>query len=69
MPDPKKYKKKSEFMSTCISTAKSEGKDQDQAAAMCNSMWENKDSYGDKAPKKNIKDKFTVFSQNNKNIK
>lgn len=53
-------------MSACISEAKEEGKDQDQAVAMCNSMWENRDSYGEEVKKTNIKDKFAIFSQDRK---
>lgn len=58
MPNPKNYNKKSEFMSACISKAKKEGKDQDQAVAMCNTMWNNKDSE---------KDRFAIFSQDRRN--
>jgi hypothetical protein len=39
VPDPGKFKDQSSFMSSCISQAKREGKDQDQAVAMCLSMW------------------------------
>lgn len=59
MPNPNDYSDKSKFMSACISKAKKEGKDQDQAVAMCNSMWENKDS--DETTTN--KDKFAIFSQ------
>jgi HK97 family phage major capsid protein/HK97 family phage prohead protease len=46
MPDPNKYSDESGFMSDCISTAVDEGKDHDQAVAMCSSMWANKSSSG-----------------------
>jgi hypothetical protein len=42
MPNPKDFKDKSSFMHKCISTAVEEGKPQDQAVAMCYSMWERK---------------------------
>lgn len=42
MPNPKNFKDEQSFMSACIVQAKSEGKKQDQAVAMCLSMWKNK---------------------------
>ena len=42
MPDPNEYDKEDEFMSACISKAVDEGKDQDQAVAMCSTMWADK---------------------------
>ena len=42
MPDPSNYDNEDEFMSDCISMSVDEGKDQDQAIAMCSSMWSNK---------------------------
>jgi len=43
MPDPKKFKDKDSFLKICIPTLVEEGKSQDQAVAICNSMWENRD--------------------------
>lgn len=60
MPNPKKYKKKSEWMSACVSTAVEEGRDQKQAVAMCISMWNNRN----KKSKDEIEDeRWEVFSQ------
>jgi HK97 family phage prohead protease len=42
MPNPDEFDKEDEFMSACVSTAISEGKDQDQAVAMCAAMWADK---------------------------
>ncbi|MBD3261459.1 MAG: hypothetical protein GF334_07225 [Candidatus Altiarchaeales archaeon] len=42
MPDPKRYKDEDSFMSDCIPQAKSEGKKQDQAVAMCLNMYRNR---------------------------
>ena len=41
MPDPKKYKDKDSFMKACIPMVLDEGtaKDNDQAVAVCSSMW------------------------------
>lgn len=38
--EPKKYERKEEFLPRCISYVISEGKEQDQAVAICNSIWE-----------------------------
>jgi hypothetical protein len=42
MPKPGKNEKQKEFMSRCISQVVGEGKGQEQAVAMCSSIWENK---------------------------
>jgi hypothetical protein len=44
MPDPKKYKDKDSFMKICIPMVLKEGtaKSNDQAVAVCSSMWENR---------------------------
>lgn len=42
MPNPNEYNNEEEFMSACISTAAGEGKEQDQAVAMCKNMWAEK---------------------------
>ena len=39
MPDPKDYEKEEDFMGACVPTMMQEGKDKDQAAAACTSMW------------------------------
>ena len=41
--EPNKGENEDEFISRCISYVVGEGKDQDQAAAICYSKWENKD--------------------------
>jgi hypothetical protein len=41
--EPNAGESESEFISRCIEYVVSEGKDQDQAAAICYSKWENKD--------------------------
>jgi len=42
MPNPKKFKNKKSFLDSCIPQVVDEGKDQDQAVAICNSMWDNR---------------------------
>ncbi|MGQ4893449.1 MAG: hypothetical protein ACP6IQ_02350 [Candidatus Njordarchaeia archaeon] len=42
MPDPKDFKSKKDFLKVCIPTLIKEGKSQDQAVAVCNSMWKNR---------------------------
>jgi len=44
MPDPKKYKDKDSFIKACIPMVLDEGtaKDNDQAVAVCNSMWDDR---------------------------
>lgn len=64
MPDPKKYDKKSEFMSACVSTAVKEGRDQDQAVAMCLSMWKNRNKSKDEAEES----RWDVFSQDRSHL-
>lgn len=44
MPDPAGYTDKDEFMEACIPKVMEEGKDQDQAVAQCNGMWESRQS-------------------------
>lgn len=43
MPKPRKGESKNDYMSRCIPIVKGEGRRQDQAVAICNSMWERKD--------------------------
>lgn len=42
MPNVSEYTDESQWMDDCVSTAIDEGKDQDQAVAMCASMWREK---------------------------
>lgn len=50
MPDPSKYKDKQKWMEDCMHQTKTEeGKPQDQAVAICLSMWRNKGKDKDKA--------------------
>lgn len=42
MPEPNDYGSKEEFMAVCIPKLIEEGKPQDQAAVICNGMWEDK---------------------------
>ena len=46
MPDPKKFKERSAFISTCVKEVMSEGKDQKQALGKCFGMWKNKEKEG-----------------------
>jgi len=39
MPNPRKNEKKKEYISRCIPQVIKEGKEQDQAIAICYSMW------------------------------
>lgn len=43
MPTPNKKENKEEFISRCIRMLIREGKDSDQATAICYSLWEHKD--------------------------
>jgi len=42
MPDPGKFKNKQKFISECIRVNINEGKEEDQAAAICYSMWRHR---------------------------
>lgn len=42
MPDPEAYESENDFMEACVSTAMEEGREQDQAVAMCLEKWRNK---------------------------
>ena len=42
MPDPANYSDRSSFMAACVPIAIEEGRSQEQAVAMCASMWSNK---------------------------
>jgi len=42
MPTPKKGESRNDFMSRCIPQVMNEGKRQNQAIAICNSIWENR---------------------------
>lgn len=42
MPEPKKSETKDEYMARCVPVLISEGKDKDQAVAICSSMYERK---------------------------
>lgn len=50
MPDPKSFKTKDEFISVCIPQLVKEGKEQSQAAAVCNSMWDKKELQDEPIP-------------------
>lgn len=47
MPTPNKGEKESEFIHRCISILINEGTDQEQAAAICYSKWNDKESFAD----------------------
>lgn len=47
MPTPNKGEKESEFIPRCISILINEGTDQEQAAAICYSKWNDKESFAD----------------------
>jgi len=42
VPDPEGFDNESDWMEACMSTATEEGKDNDQAVAMCMRMWADK---------------------------
>lgn len=42
MPDPMEFDDKDKWMGACVPKMMDEGKDNDQAVAACNSMWENR---------------------------
>lgn len=42
MPDPNEYSSEKEFMAACVPKRMDEGNEQDQAVAVCMSMWEKK---------------------------
>jgi len=39
IPNPKAYQTKDEFLQECMEVEVGSGKDQDQAFAICNSVW------------------------------
>lgn len=47
MPTPSKGEHESEFIPRCISILIKEGSDQEQAAAICYSKWNDKESFAD----------------------
>ena len=54
IPKPTSGQTENEFVSSCIATLVSEGKPQDQAAAICYDAWRNKDKMEDQQPIKTI---------------
>ena len=42
MPDPSNYDNEDDWMAACVPTAMDEGREQDQAVAMCLDMWRNR---------------------------
>jgi uncharacterized protein len=46
MPDPNQYDNEKDFMAACIPMQIEEGKEQDQAVAICYSMWEDRGKKG-----------------------
>lgn len=42
MPNPNNFDSEDDFMGECIPQLVDEGKDQDQAVAICSSMWRNR---------------------------
>ena len=53
MPTPSKGESKEDFIGRCIPILKDEGKEQDQAVAICYSMWERRNE--------NIENKIEAF--------
>src|SRR3990167_17718 len=49
MPNVSEYDDKDKWMGACMPAMLEEGKEQDEAAAACNSIWENKTSTGKKS--------------------
>lgn len=62
MPKPRPYEKKDEYISRCIPIVIAEGKSKEQAAAICNSYWDEK--YKVSAYKRALKD----FQDRNEDI-
>ena len=44
MPNPDDYESKDKFMEACVPMAMGEGRENDQAVAMCNAMWDERKS-------------------------
>lgn len=61
MPTPNDNETEDEFIDRCIPMLINEGKEPDQAVAICHSLWDNKDKSGDKNMK--IKQKY-MFDHN-----
>jgi hypothetical protein len=59
MPTPRKGEKKNDFMKRCVPQVVNEGKESDQAVAICNSLWENRG-------KKEADEAFERFKQRHK---
>jgi hypothetical protein len=53
MPKPSSGETKPEFMKRCVPQVINEGKNSDQAVAICNSLWNNR-------PKKHIKSRIVT---------
>lgn len=62
MPKPRPNETKDDYIGRCIGVLISEGKDKNQAAAICNSMWDEKDKMS--AYKRALKD----FQDRNEDI-
>lgn len=60
MPVPRPYEKKDEFIPRCIGVLINEGKPEDQAVAVCNSIWEQE--------KMTVYEKIMRNKQNEKNV-
>lgn len=54
IPKPTSGQTENDFISSCISTLVGEGKEQDQAAAICYDAWKNKDKMGEQQQPKTI---------------
>lgn len=51
MPEPKEYDDEKEWMKVCVPKLIKEGREQDQAVAVCMNMWKHKDDAPEKAVK------------------
>jgi hypothetical protein len=58
MPNPKKYDNQSDWMAACVPTRKREGDKQEQAVAVCLSMWRNKEADVEKSKWEHVKEMF-----------
>lgn len=64
MPDPKKYKKKQDFMNDCMHVMRrEENRPQDQSVAICLSMWKNRN----KDKNNNLRKRSSISDEIRKN--
>lgn len=62
MPDPTKYQSQEEWMKVCVPTVMGEGKDNNQAIAQCNQMWQSTQTGELKPAQPEKKSKIDILS-------